>query len=273
MNELELKSKPKVHIKYPVKSLIKALCILEELGENGALGVTELGKRLGMRLSTVHRLLGPPKGKGYVLTDPATSKYLLGGMIARLGDEISRQSPLLKHGTVAVEDLSRECNETVNLGVLDGTDVVYAARYESRHTLRATTVLGGRWPAHATALGKACLADLSDGAILQRYNGAKRLRKLTPNTVTNMRDLLAELAIVRREGLAEDHEENSPDVFCLAVPIRGPSGKAVAALSISTPKARMTADRVESLKSRLVRAGAELSVKLGAGSAMAAPPS
>jgi DNA-binding IclR family transcriptional regulator len=263
MSEPGLKSGPKVQIKYPVKSLIKALCILEELGESGMLGVTQLGQRLGIRLSTVHRLLSTLEGKGYVLCDSSTSKYMLGGMIARLGDEISHQSPLLKHGTAAVEALSRECNETVNLAILDGTNVVYVARHESRHMLRTTNALGGRWPAHVTALGKACLADLRDDEILRLYDGAKKLNKLTPKSITNVRSLLAELAVVRREGIARDNEENSLNVYCIAVPIRGPSGRVAAALSISAPKARMNPDRLDALKLILIRAGTDLSEKLG----------
>ena len=268
-----LESRPKVHIKYPVKSLIKALRILEELGESGGRGVTELGKRLGIRLSTVHRLLGTLKGKGYVLSDPATSRYYLGGMIARLGDAISRQSPLLRYGTVAVEELSQECNETVNLGILDGTDVIYVARHESTHTLRTSIAVGGRWPAHATALGKAIVSDLSEAEILNLYKGVKKLRKLMPNTIDNVKDLLAELAIVRREGIAEDNEENSVGVDCLAVPVRGASGKTVAAVSISAPKARMTPEHIRSLNVSLLRAGAELSAKLGFGGGWPKPPS
>lgn len=259
-----VQSFPKAQYKYPVKSLIKALRILEELGENGALGITELAQRLNIRVSTVHRLLGTLKAKGYVLSDPATFKYMLGGMIARLGDDTSRQSPLLKHGTLAVEELSRECNETVNLGLLEGTEVVYAARHESRHTLRTASSVGGRWPAHATALGKVCLADLTDEKVLQLYSKTKKLRKLTPHSITDVNTLLTQLATVRREGIAEDNEENSLSVYCIAVPIWGPSGRVVAALSISAPKARMRPGKVNPFKSTLIAAGASLSVKLGA---------
>lgn len=254
---------PKFKTRYPVKSLIKALRILEELGEHGALGVTELGRRLGMRLSTVHRLLGTLRGKGYVLTDPATSRYLLGGTIARLGDAISRQSPLMRMGTVAVEEVSRQCNETVNLAVLDGTDVVYAARHESSYSLRATSVLGGRWPAYASALGKALLADLPESDVLRLYGRTPRLRKLTPKTQSSLKSLLAELAAVRRLGVADDREETSIGVCCIAVPIRGASGRAVAALSISGPISRMTREHINALKPDLKRAGAEFSAKLG----------
>ena len=257
------KSLPRVKIRYPVKSLIKALRILEELAEHGALGVTELGQRLGMGLSTVHRLLGTLRGKGYVLTDPTTSRYMLGGTVARLGDSISRQSPLLKLGTAAVEELSRQCNESVNLAVLDGTDVVYSARHESSYSLRSTSVLGGRWPAHATALGKALLADLTESDVLRLYGRNPRLRKLTPKTISDLKRLLAELTVVRRAGVAEDREENSIGVRCVAVPIRGASGQAVAALSVSGPISRMTSERINALKSDLRRAGAEFSAKLG----------
>jgi DNA-binding IclR family transcriptional regulator len=188
---------------------------------------------------------------------------MLGGTVARLGDSISRQSPLLKLGTAAVEELSRQCNESVNLAVLDGTDVVYSARHESSYSLRATSILGGRWPAHATALGKALLADLSESDVLRRYGRNPRLRKLTPKTISDLKRLLAELEVVKRAGVAEDREENSIGVRCVAVPIRGASGQAVAALSVSGPISRMTSERINALKSDLRRAGAEFSAKLG----------
>jgi DNA-binding IclR family transcriptional regulator len=216
-----------------------------------------------MRLSTVHRLLGTLKGKGYVLTDPSTSRYMLGGTVARLGDALSRQSPLLLHGQMAVEQLSLACNETVNLGILEGTEIVYAARHESRHSLRMITVLGGRWPAHATALGKVCLAGMTDDEVIHLYNGAKKLRRLTPKTITNLKDLLSQLAVVRAKGIAHDHEENSLDIHCIAVPIRGHSGAVVGALSISGPRVRLTPKRLKELALDLIKAGADLSAKLG----------
>lgn len=266
-----LKSHPVVHIKYPVKSLIKALQIMEELADRGGCGVTELSKILGLRLSTVHRLLSTLKGRGYVLFDSGTSKYSLGGMITKLGDSLSRQSPLLRHGMVTVEELSRECNETVNLAVLEGTNVRYTARHESNHSLRVG--VGGDWPAYATALGKACLAGLSDDEVLRLYKGSKKFRKLTPHTISTMKDLLAELVIVRREGIAMDNQENSIGVQCLAVPVTGSSGKTAAALSISAPSVRMTPEHIRFLKLCLVKAGADLSAKLGFTEVKPLPPS
>jgi DNA-binding IclR family transcriptional regulator len=218
---------------------------------------------LGIRLSTVHRLLGTLKGKGYVLTDPATSRYMLGGTVARLGEAVSHQSPLLIHGTVAVEQLSLACNESVNMGMLEGTDIVYVARHESRYSLRTIAILGGRWPAHATALGKVCLADRTDDEIIHLYNETKKLHRLTPKTITDLEDLIHQLAVVRREGIADDDEENTLGVHCIGVPVRGHSGKVVAGLSISGPKVRLTPERLKELKVDLIKAGADLSAKLG----------
>jgi DNA-binding IclR family transcriptional regulator len=256
-------SLPKATVKYPVKSLIKALNILEAIADNGPQGITELGKHLGLRLSTVHRLLGTLKGKGYVLTDPLTSRYMLGGTVARIGDALSRQSPLLVHGQVAVEQLSLACNESVNLGLLEGTDIVYAARHESRYSLRIITVLGMRWPAHSTALGKVCLAGMTDDEVIRLYSRAKKLQRLTPKTVTDIPELLNQLAAIRAKGMAYDDEENSLGTRCIAVPVHGHSGAVVAALSISGPKARLTPKHLKELTVQLIKSGADLSAKLG----------
>jgi DNA-binding IclR family transcriptional regulator len=71
------------------------------------------------------------------------------------------------------------------------------------------------------------------------------------------------LAAIRREGIAEDDEENSLGVRCIAVPVRGHSGKVVAGLSISGPKVRLTPAHLKELKGALIQAGADLSAKLG----------
>ncbi len=251
--------------RYPVKSLIKALRLLEALAESGGYGITELGGTVGMSNSTVHRLLATLKDRGYVLFDQTSMRYYLGGMVARLGDAMARQSPLLKFGATLIENLARQSNETVNLGILDGPDVVYVGRYESSHTLRAASVLGTRWPAYVAALGKACLSGHTDQEVLDLYENKKKLRKITPSTIGCLKDLLKQLTNVRREGIAYDNEENTPGVRCLAAPVRNSSGKVVAAISISGPKGRMTPDRYRTLREYLLRASAELSVKLGFG--------
>jgi DNA-binding IclR family transcriptional regulator len=250
--------------KYPVKSLIKALRILDVLAESsGGRGITEVSQALKLGKSTVHRLLATLKDEGFVLFDPVTSRYILGSRVAKLGHQVSRQNPLLTFGVPIVQRLARECNETANLGILEGTEVVYIAGEESREVLHNRFLMGYRAPAHSTALGKTCLSDLSMADILSLFKNTKRLQKVGLRTLETVKDLLAELEAVRQAGIAYDNEESGPGVRCIAAPVRDFSGKVVAALSLSMPKHRLTNERKSFFKGALLRATTELSGKLG----------
>lgn len=250
--------------KYPVKSLTKALMILEKLGEktNGA-SITELGRDLKIGKSTVHRLLATLKDGGYVMVEPITSRYTLGSMIARLAEQLTHQSPLLSAGVPAIQRLAHECNETANLAVLEGQDVLYLAKQESKEPLRMSGQVGKRLPAYCTALGKALLADLPERQIRKLYGSTGRLRTVTPHTISNLSDLVKELEEIHREGISYDQEEMYVGVQCVATPVRDYSGKTIAAISISAPKHRMTSDKLHHFKEQLLREGAHLSAALG----------
>jgi DNA-binding IclR family transcriptional regulator len=250
--------------KYPVKSLIKALRILDALGESSdGRGITELGKELRIGKSTVHRLLATLKDEGYVMVDPLTSRYTLGAKIAKLEEQLAQQSPLLRAGVPIIQRLAQECNETANLAILEGGEVLYIAKEESKEPLRASGHVGRRLPAHSTALGKGLLAGLSDSEVRRLYRNTRKLRQSTPNTIDNLDRLLAELAGVRREGVAYDNEEMYPGLDCIAAPVRDFSGRVIAALSLSVPHHRMSSERRHALQEALLQATAELSAKLG----------
>src|SRR5580692_755521 len=104
--------------KYPVKSLVKALHILDQLAKKpGGCGITDLSNTLKIGKSTVHRLLSTLKEEGYVVIHPANSRYILGGRIAKLAQQLSDQYQLLTFGAPVIRRLAREHNETVNLVV------------------------------------------------------------------------------------------------------------------------------------------------------------
>ncbi len=250
---------------HEVKSLIKALRILDALGESpGGLGVTKLSQAFQAPKSTVHRLLTTLKSEGYVVFDPNTSRYLLGTRVAKLGEQLFQQSPVLTFGVATLEHLTRNYRETSLLAVLEGTDVVYSiSREERKDPLRISFGMGYRAPAHCTALGKACLSGQSEAEILKLYKNRKQLGRFTPRTVINVKKLLSELSVVRKDGLAYDNEEYIPTVRCLAVPIRDFSSRVVGSIGLSTPKHRMTAARKAQFTKALLDASAELSEKLG----------
>ena len=104
---------------------------------------------------------------------------------------------------------------------------------------------------------------MTDDEVIRLYSRAKKLQRLTPKTVTDIPELLNQLAAIRAKGMAYDDEENSLGTRCIAVPAHGHSGAVVAALSISGPKARLTPKHLKELTVQLIKSGADLSAKLG----------
>jgi IclR family KDG regulon transcriptional repressor len=204
-----------------VKSLIKAVRILEALGDcPGGLGITELSRILKSPKSTVHRLVATLETVGYVFFDVPTSKYVLGSRVAKLGEQLSKQFPLLTFGVKALEQLTRECKEASHLAIMEGTEVVYVSHEKVTEPIRVSFGMGHRAPVYCTAGGKVFLAGLSNTGILTRYKNKKKLEQRTPRTLTRLKDLLFEIATVRKVGIAYDNEEYAPGLCCIAVPVK-----------------------------------------------------
>jgi IclR family transcriptional regulator, KDG regulon repressor len=249
--------------KKPVKSLMKALRILDALGDHpSGLGITDLSNMMKAPKSTVHRLIATLEAAGYAVFDPPTSKYVLGSRVARLGEQLNTQSPLLAFGVQTLEMLTQECKEASHLAILEGTEVVYISREESKEPVRISFGTGHRAPAHCTALGKVLLAGLSDSEIAALYRG-KKLEKPTPRSKDSLPDVVSEMTAVRKEGIAYDNEEYMPGLRCIAAPVRDFSGRIVAAMSLSMFKHKMTGERRAYFKTALVRGSVQLSEKLG----------
>jgi IclR family KDG regulon transcriptional repressor len=250
--------------KHPVQSVIKALRILDALGDRpGGSGITELSGTLKSPKSTVHRLVSTLETVGYVYFDVLTSKYLLGSRVAKLGDHFNQQSPLLTFGVPTLEKLTRECKEASHLAILEGTEVSYISQEEIKEPIRISFGAGDRAPVYCTAGGKVFLAGLSNIAIRTLYGNKVRFKRYTPRTKIRFEDLLSEIELVRREGIAYDNEEYTPGLCCIAAPVRDFSSRTIAAISLSMIKHKMTAERKPFFKEALLRASVELSEKLG----------
>jgi DNA-binding IclR family transcriptional regulator len=253
-----------IKAKYPVKSLAKAFALLDALGkfENGA-GIAVLSKEVKMGKSTVHRLLATLREFDLVWFDASTSTYALGARILRWSDLLVRQNLLIRHGAPILRDLVHNCHETASLAVLEGTDVVYIARFESTQRLRMSEAVGSRCPAYCTALGKSMLATLSQEEFDGVFKGLDALKPMTPNSITSKDKLWDHLQKVRQDGVAYDFEENVIGGVCLGTPVRNHTGRAIAALSISMPTQRLRGDTLITLKDYLLKAASRLSSELG----------
>ncbi|OAA29046.1 transcriptional regulator, IclR family [Frankia sp. EI5c] len=231
-----------------VQSVDRALHLVELLAAagNGA-GLADLARAAGLPQPTVHRLLRALHERGWVRQD-ADRRYAPGARLIGLGNAAQRllaagAQPFLREA-VAVS------GETANLAVLEADQVVYVAQAASPHRLRMFTEVGNRAPAHSTGVGKAMLAFLPEPTVRAMLARAGLPRR-TASTITDPADFAAELADIRQRGYATDDGEEEVGVRCVAFPLTDPAGRAVAALSVSGPAARIPAGSVDDLAARL----------------------
>ena len=149
----------------------------------------------------------------------------------------------------------------MNLGVLRGRHVVYVDIVECSRRLRLQARVGGKDPAHSTALGKAILSRLSDGERATVL--AHHLPPRTSRTTRTRESLEAELARVAEHGYAVERGENEEGAVCVGAAITNEAGAPLAALSMSAPESRMPERQVQAVGAALVEAAAELSRQVG----------
>ncbi|GAA2357191.1 IclR family transcriptional regulator [Dactylosporangium salmoneum] len=224
----------------PVKSAGRTLDLLELLADQPrAWTLVDLARALDIPKSSLHGLLRTLTSRGWVRTDDTGTRFRLGMRALQVGAAFLDGDDTVGLLGGVLDELARRFGEAVHLGRLDGDQVVYLAKRESTHRLRLYSAIGRRLPAHATALGKALLAEHPDQAADRMLTWP--LQRLTPHTVTDRRAFHADLAAVRAAGYAVDREENAEGIMCfaMAVPLATP---AVDAVSVSVPVTRLRPD-------------------------------
>ncbi|MBB6119948.1 IclR family transcriptional regulator domain-containing protein [Nocardiopsis algeriensis] len=232
-----------------VKSAARTVELLELLSDlEEAATLRTLSQRMGVPRSSLYALLQTLVGRGWVHTDPTGTLYSLGIRALLTGTGYIDADPRAAAARPHLDALSERTGETLHLARLDGSDVVYLATRESRHYLRPFSRVGRRLPAHATALGKALLAERTDAQVDALL--PEKLQALTEATITTREELFADLARVRERGYATEDGENVEGVRCLAVALRY-DRPAVDVISCSVPSARysdaLAADAVDAL--------------------------
>jgi DNA-binding IclR family transcriptional regulator len=241
----------------PVKSAGRTLDLLELLADQPQpWTLVDLARALGIPKSSLHGLLRTLTSRGWVRTDDTGTRFRLGMRALRVGAGYLDGDDNVGLLGGVLDELSRRFGETVHLGRLDGDQVVYLAKRESVHHLRLYSSIGRRLPAHATALGKALLAEHPDQVADRMLRWP--LARLTARTVTDRRAFHAALAEARTAGYAVDREENADGITCvaMAVPLAVP---AVDAVSVSVPVSRLGTE----LEASIVAALAETVGGLG----------
>lgn len=225
---------------YIVKPLVNALYVLDTLrGSDGPMTLSEVAEGAGISKTTTFRYLKTLVLMGYVAQQPGNC-YSLGAAALALAGEDTKEVALRSLAKGEMEALAVEFGETVNLGVPKGKHIHYIAIMESQHALRLRAESGDADCFHSTALGKAMIAFMPREQIGLYLKS--RLPRFTEHTVTNRRQLEQALTMVRQFGYAIDREENEIGCICYAAPIFGSDGRPIAALSVSIPSPRLTAE-------------------------------
>ncbi|MFB7668433.1 IclR family transcriptional regulator [Kitasatospora sp. NPDC056138] len=216
----------------------RALTILASLGE-GPASLEQAAARIGVHKSTALRLLRTLQEHGLVHRQ-ADHRYRLGGRLFALAQQALDGIDVRQVAAPYLASLNERYGHTVQLAVLAEGEVLYLDEVESRHPGRPGSWpdpagrIGRRVPAVATAVGKVLLADLSEDQLagfLEEQDFPARTR----HSIRSAEEFRTELASVRHQGWAVDRAEYQETVNCLAAPIVGTDGKAIAACSISAP--------------------------------------
>jgi DNA-binding IclR family transcriptional regulator len=225
------------------------------------MGVSELGRKLSLHKSTVSRLLATLESEGLLERAPGTEKYRLGHEILRLAGQAAHLGDVRSVARPVLVELAEVSRETANLAVLEGTQVHNVDQVSGPHLVRIGNWVGRRTPPHCVANGKALLA-YQPSAEIERLLEAP-LEVFTPHTITDPAALRAELALVRAQGYASAVGEIEDGLNAVAAAVYDAAGQVSAAVSVSGPAYRVTAERIPELAQLTRAAAAKISARLG----------
>jgi len=257
-----------------VVSLARGLQIIKAFGQapsepeqipnlrpSDALTVSEVAEKTGLARAVVRRFLYTLVELGYVITD---GKYFrLTARILDLGYAYLSSFPLPKIAERFLEQVTLETKESSSASVLEGFDIVYVARVQTRRIMSISLSVGSRLPAFCTSMGRVLLAQLPE-QMLERYLQSATFSKFTERTVCNADELRKEIRSVSKQGYALVDQELELGLRSLAVPVLAGRSRTVAAVNVSTQAARTTkAAMLQNFLPVLRQAAADISSCLG----------
>jgi DNA-binding IclR family transcriptional regulator len=243
-----------------VGTLARGLDVLELFASGSAeFSQTEISDALSLPMPTVHRLVSLLTERGWLDRDP-TSRRL------RPGIEMARLVPALMGG-MRLSELTRphlirlasELQETVNLAILQGPEIVYVLSETADRLLTSHAAVGMRLPAHCTALGKCLLAQLPQD-VARVALGDEPYERRTDRTLTTWVSLAEDLAAIRQAGVTISEEEYEVGLVSIAVPVRWLHGPGTGAINVSLPATRAGSEFRDRLTERLLQAAGEIGV-------------
>ncbi len=243
--------------RYLVQPVLKAMQVLQLVCEAPEpVSLNQLVRDAALPKTTVFRYLRTLATLGFVEHNPEADRYRPGIGLWRLSHSSSPYETLRQAGKPHMKRLRQRFNETINLGVLSGGEVVYLDVLESERSLRMQSSVGATDPLHSTSLGKVFLAFRPPNQRAMLI--PPTLPRLTGNTITDRAALLDQLEIIRATGYAIEIGENEEGSYCIAAPILDRRDVAIAAMSLSAPISRYDESSRQAICAGLITACNEI---------------
>lgn len=243
-----------------MKSIVKAFETVETLSQKPSWELADLCKRLAMPKTTVHRIILTLEKLGYVGQEKRRGGYSLTSKLFKLGSSVINHSGLVEMARPECQRLLSEVQETINLCIPNGTDMLVIDIQVANHPLRQVTSIGSEFAMIRSASGRAYLASLNqpeqDALLAQIREGV--------HDDDEWKGLLADLDETRQTGIGFDNEEIFTGVRCIAAPVFNHQSEVIASISVSAPIIRLTEERLDATAQAVAQAAANVSSRLGA---------
>jgi len=241
-----------------IQSIERAATILRLLsGRNRRLGVVDIAGEMGLPKGTVHGLLRTLQSVGFVEQDEDSGKYMLGAALLHMGSSYLDGNELRARALNWSDSLATRTREAVRIGTLHEEQVLVVHHVFRPDDTLQTLDVGTLLPAHATALGKVLLAQMT-AAQRQRLLAHAPLEKYTAKTLTDLGKFEKEIKRVQADGYALDDEEFLPGLICLAVKVPAAGRPSNLCVALQAPIMRLSPARAKAFLPMLQRAAAAL---------------
>jgi IclR family pca regulon transcriptional regulator len=225
-----------VDARYGVHSLELGLRVLESFDRNAvdAMSLSEIARRIGVSRSSAFRLVHTLERLGYLVREDETKSYRLGARVMSLGYAFLSSKDIAELARPELRRLRAETRCSAHLGILDGSDVLYIARYAAHEPVGSMIAVGARLPAHATTMGRILLAYKPAAYIDEHFTDP--LARFTERTPSTRVELDALLDVDRARGYAISHSNFESGIASIAAPVFDASGDVAAAINVSIPE-------------------------------------
>jgi DNA-binding IclR family transcriptional regulator len=242
-----------------VDNVLRLLRLFED---NKMVRVNQVARDMGLSRSTVHRMLATLAYHQFVEQDEDSRGYRPGPVLVHIGLSVVSKLDLVQLSHVALAELRDRTGETAHLGILRDTDVLYLDSVESEQVVRTGRRIGWTLPAHATASGKALLAEHTDEEIAALYSAGLPAGP-TPRALTSIGELLEQVAEARRLGYSSNYGESETDVASVAAVVRDKRGHPRCALVVTAPVSRVDEAWVKTTAVAVMQSARDLGSRVG----------